>query len=217
MRTRRVWIEIVAIACAVTCACIVLGLAARLKSESARHRAIVQRVTRPADGMWVPNLTLPTIRSDSVRIGGWAIHRPQVLFFFTTTCPYCRSSIPAAAVLDSVARTMGVEMVGVSLDEPALTSTYVSEHGISFKVGLMNAPGDKLAYRAFDVPLFLILSDSGRAIRARVGVVENGIVLDSLLVSLRRVAQNHLTWAGEVPSARGVTLRQDTLSQKEAR
>ncbi len=49
----------------------------------------------PYVGMYVPAVTLPSVTGDSVLLGGPSVGHVQILFVFTTTCQYCKASLPA--------------------------------------------------------------------------------------------------------------------------
>lgn len=82
----------------------VLALGVQNRSLKERQRAIVRRFTQPHPGMLVPAFTTTTMAGDTITIGANVDDGRQVLYFFTTTCTYCRSTWGA---VDSLDRAVG--------------------------------------------------------------------------------------------------------------
>ncbi|MDP9348514.1 MAG: TlpA family protein disulfide reductase [Gemmatimonadota bacterium] len=163
-------------------------LALRVRDQNERYARLYDRATRPYAGMWVPTFRAATLAGDSVTIGETPEGRRQVLFFFTTICPYCKSSLPAwkelAATLDTLT-TPKVEVYGVSLDSVDVTREYAVEHELPYPV--LFFPEEKLSriYRAGTVPLTAVLDEQGRMVHARLGEISERASIDSVVAMVK--------------------------------
>jgi peroxiredoxin len=91
----------------------------------------------------------------------------QVIFVFTTRCPFCKETLPLWEKIASEAkRVKDVALIGICLDEEAATKAYVEEHGLDFPV-FLPVSKDSLVQRnkLHGVPQTII--------RARGGLVQN--------------------------------------------
>ncbi len=118
-------------------AVLVVVLALKVRELNERYARLYERIRYPYAGMWVPTFRAATLAGDSVTIGETPEGRRQVLFFFTTTCPYCKSTLPAwkelTATLDTLSAPQ-VEVYGVSLDSVGATREYAVEHELPYPV-----------------------------------------------------------------------------------
>lgn len=97
---------------------------------------------------------------------------PVVIVFFTTTCPYCKMTLPIWGQLFSRLEPDGIQLVGVSLHPIELTRQYVRQNNIAWPVWVLSDPTDAtLKVRA--VPLTIVASQ-GRVVGAW-----SGALLDS--------------------------------------
>ena len=143
-----------------------------------------QRAGLPHRGYFVPTFLARTAGGDSLQIGATsgARHR-QLVFVLTTTCPYCRQTLPIwTRLADSVRHLEGwaVDVVGISLDSSEATKRYAEAQGVAFP--LVTFPSRKLKqlYRARAVPQTLVLDEEGRVLYARIGLLEPAATLDSV-------------------------------------
>ncbi|HEX2095480.1 MAG TPA: TlpA disulfide reductase family protein [Longimicrobiaceae bacterium] len=169
-------------------AALVVVLSLKVRDLNERYSQVFERATRPYPGMFVPTFQATTLTGEPVTVGRSEGEGRQVLFFFTTTCPYCKSSLPAwreiTARLDTV-RSLPVRVYGVSLDSTAVTRRYVQENRLPFPV--LELPERKLAaiYRAQAVPLTVVLDAEGRMIHSRLGEITERAAIDSVLAMVR--------------------------------
>ncbi len=173
----------VALAAAVV---LVVLLALQQRSLSERYATLRERTLSLHTGLYVPTFQTRTLQGDSVTIGATEPAAKQVLFFFTTTCPYCRASLPAWNRVASRIREKGDATVyGVALDSLHLVHQYVREHDLRFPVVLL--PERKLAriYRITGVPLTAVLDNEGRVVYSRAGEFAVQQAIDSLLASVQ--------------------------------
>lgn len=146
--------------------------------------------TTPLRGMWMPAFQAATLEGQPTTIGevpGDSVGR-QVLLMYTTTCPYCLSSIPAWKQLKAAADTMTsvrAAVYGVSLDSVSVTRDYITKHQLPYPT--VRFPNEKLAgmYRAGTVPVTLVLDEQGRTIYSRVGELKEPAAIDSVMQAIR--------------------------------
>jgi peroxiredoxin len=147
-----------------------------------------QARTEPMRGMWMPAFQAPTIEGQPATIGEVPGEGRQVLLMYTTTCPYCLSSIPAWKQIKAAADTMTsvrAAVYGVSLDSVDVTRQYIAKHALPYQT--VRFPDEKVAgmYRAGTVPITLVLDERGRAIYSRTGELKSPAAIDSVMQAIR--------------------------------
>lgn len=89
----------------------------------------------------------------------------QLLFVFTTTCPFCKKNLDNWKKLSEVAKEKNIAVVGIALDVPDSTAKYMSANKIDFDVLF---PADvntyRQKYKLLGVPK-TILRDSAGVVR----------------------------------------------------
>ena len=166
--------------------------------------------TTPMRGMWMPAFQASTLDGQPATIGEVRGEGRQVLLMYTTTCPFCLSSIPAWKQIKAVTDTMSsvrTAVYGVSLDSVNVTQQYIARHRLPYPT--VRFPDDKVAgmYRAGTVPVTLVLDERGRAIYSRTGELKDPAAIDSVLQAIRwRPAPPDSTQAAPQP-AQGQTRR----------
>lgn len=157
--------------------------------EKARYD-LRQARTEPIRGQYFPAFTAATLDGRQTTIGELPAPGKQVLLMYTTTCPYCLSSIPAwkqlTAAVDTM-RSVRATVYGVSLDSLDVTRQYVARHQLPYPT--FRFPTEKLQriYRAGTVPLTLVLDEQGRAVYSRVGELRSQAAIDTVLQAIRWV------------------------------
>jgi peroxiredoxin len=146
---------------------------------------LFERATRPYAGMVVPIVPAVSLQGDTVSLGAPALSERQVLFFFTTTCPFCRSAMPVWRSLARQATANSrARVYGVALDSADTLAAYVANAGLEFPVVRRSDPRFLHVYRSKAVPLTMVVNDSGRVLYARFGVLDSLTHFDSLLAIL---------------------------------
>lgn len=159
-----------------------------LRSELA---ILYQRVSEPYPGMWVPDVAARTLDGAPVALGAPS-DAPQVLYFFSPTCPYCRQSVPMVkrlaqtlasdaprarmyAVADAGARKTGVEAI----------AGHVRDQGFAFPAVALSDRRALGLFRANAVPLVVVIDPGGRVRHAHVGVLSDEGDLEDILNAVR--------------------------------
>lgn len=169
-------------------AALVVVLSLKVRDLNDRYAKLFERATRPYAGMFVPTFRTSTLDGAPVTVGEAPPSGRQVLFVYTTTCPYCKTTLPAwreiAAALDTV-RSIPVAVYGISLDSAEVTRRYAAENRLPFPT--VRFPEDKLTaiYRAGTVPLTVVLDERGRMIHSRLGELKGRPAIDSVLAMVR--------------------------------
>lgn len=198
---RRNWtIGLALVGCTAVSALVVL-LAKRVVDLSEAYSELKARNSLPYPGYIVPTIQARTLSGDSIEVGRLpAVGGRQVVFVFTTSCPYCRATLPVwDLVFDSLARqpSNGVNVVGMSLDSTTLTSTYAAEHRIRYPIAFFPDWKAPRLFRAQMVPQTLVLSHLGEVLYAHVGQLDRGPGLDSLFRSLTLTVRPAQTARGQ--------------------
>lgn len=165
---------------------VVLALQQRsLKREIAECRTRMRTLHR---GAFVPAVRVPTIEGDTVILGQSPSGAPQLLLVLTTTCPYCKASLPHWQKLAPEAQDLGAQVFAVSLDAAAATDAYRDEHQLDLPFVILERWKDKVLYRAWSVPQTAVLDADGRVVHVTLGVFDRPQARDSVLAALRTLA-----------------------------
>ena len=165
---------------------LVVTLAVQKRSLIVQYEELQQRERLPYEGLWVPTFETTTLEGERVVVGRGEDGVRQVLLLFDTTCPFCRTSLPACENLSDRLAGVGepiVHVFGISLDPDAETRQYADEHGLTFPV--LRFPEQKLRYlyRANGMPQVIVLDHEGQVIHTRPGELEEGAALDSVFAA----------------------------------
>ncbi|MEO8451308.1 MAG: TlpA disulfide reductase family protein [Gemmatimonadota bacterium] len=183
-----------------------VALGTRVIGINKAYAELKHRASEPHQGYAVPAFVARTLGGDTLTVGesGDPSVR-QVLFVLTTTCPYCKATLPVwAALADSLQRGFRhVRVMALSLDSLGKTAAYAAEHRIRYPVATF--PTDKLRrlYRAGSVPQTVVLNAMGEVLYAHVGKLTAGPALDSIYQAVARRIPAVSAAAGALPAARG--------------
>ncbi|WP_185816726.1 TlpA disulfide reductase family protein [Xanthomonas sp. SS] len=173
---------------ALLAACALLAVLAwqnrQLREE---RRWFVTRTTEPYLGMYVPKIAATALDGSALTLGVPAADT-QVLFFFTTTCPYCKRSAPTVVQAAQRLAEQGgrVQVLGVCQCSPDQARRYAIEHRFPFPVTTLTDRRALMLFRARNVPSMLALDRDGRVRYARVGVFDTTERVQDLVAAVRR-------------------------------
>jgi peroxiredoxin len=88
----------------------------------------------------------------------------QLIFVFTTRCPFCKETLPLWEKIASQTKSVkDVALIGICLDEEAATKAYVEQHGLGFPV-FLSVSKESLVQRnkLHGVPETIIRAKDGR-------------------------------------------------------
>jgi peroxiredoxin len=161
---------------------VVAGLVRRLGEYRRDFAQVRRQLTLPHAGGYLPALRLASTAGDSVLVGDPAPGRRQLLLVFTTTCPFCRATLPVwDSLVDSLHRSLApIDIVGVSLDSVAPARDYAGKHALPFPVAIMTEVRSRFLFRAAAVPQTVVVGAGGRVRYATTGRLTGGPVLDSV-------------------------------------
>lgn len=132
---------------------LVAVLARQKTAQEERYATLRENTSLPRRGVFVPTFVAQTIEGDSITIGERPDSGKQVLFLFTTTCPYCKASLPAIReIADAAAAAPDVGMVGIVLDSLDHAIAYAHANALSFPIIEFPARKLRYLYRARSVP-----------------------------------------------------------------
>lgn len=91
------------------------------------------------------------------------ISRRQLIFVFTTRCPFCKETLPMwQSFADTLTHKTSIAVFGISLDPLQETQTYLDQQGIAFPVFI---PSDKESFsnknKLHSVPQTIIRNSDG--------------------------------------------------------
>lgn len=133
-------------------------------------------------GMVLPEL--PVLLDDNAVPLGSLVPNGGVIAFVTTTCEYCRASLPMFSRLDEETSVLGLPFYAISLHDPERTRAFVSTHKIAWPVLAVVNPGASLD--VIDaIPLTVVVSASGVLAH-----VEYGLITETTLNRILAASQS---------------------------
>lgn len=92
--------------------------------------------TRLQNGNRFPDLSIPTVGGGQMALprdlqGSYAV----ILFYRGAWCPYCKAQLAAFARAHASLRSIGVEVVALSVDDEAVSTALVDRMRLNFRVG----------------------------------------------------------------------------------
>jgi peroxiredoxin len=190
---RRNWIVVLAVAGCIVASSLVVFLSKRVVDLNRAYFEFKTLSSQPHVGYVVPTMHVGALNGDSLVVGELAdTMARQIVYVFTTTCPYCRATLPIwGLVFDSLARlpSSNVQVVAMSLDSTNATSAYAAKHQLRYPIALFPDWKSPRFFRAHAVPQTLVLSHFGVVLYSHVGLLEKGPGLDSLFQSLTVAAR----------------------------
>lgn len=199
----------VVLATALVAALVLVIVLARQNADLVRRVALLERrAFEPYPGLQVPTVTATTLDGTALTLGEREDGARQLLLVFTTTCPYCKASLPSwrqiAAAADTLTQPRPL-VAGIVLDSGD-AAAYGRAHSLQFPIARFPSRKVQSMYRVRSVPAVVLLDGAGQVIYARTGVLESRVAVDSVLAALR--------WTqpgvdGAAPPPRGVR-RADT-------
>ena len=159
-------------------------LGAQNRSLERRYFKLAEQARLPYPGLTVPAFDAATLAGDSVRIGESREGSAQILFFFTSTCPHCKATLPAWNRIASEAGRQGeVAIYGIQLDSAQSGLEYAEAHGLGFPLVTLPDPRIRQWYRVRLVPTTVVLDRTGLVIYARGGEITAQETIDSVLAA----------------------------------
>ena len=175
---------------------LIIGLAAEnrdLKAQLAQERA------SPLADSLAPGDAIPAVAVSA--LDGSAMPLPEMLehggvvVYLTTTCPYCRQTLPTWDGLAERYEQLGVPFVGVSLHDAESTRAYVTETGIDWPMGVLDA-ASSVDPKVRKVPFTVLVGSQGVVDRVWLGplVEEDVEILQAALEG--ELADSHRVFPG---------------------
>ena len=176
-------ITTIALAAAVTLVAI-LGIQNR--SLKRRYGRLLERSAAPYRGLAVPAFDAVTPVGDTVTIGSAKDGEKQLLFFFSSTCPMSRNTLPAWNEIASEAEKRDpVSVYGIQLDTMNLELQDAGFDHLNFPV--LRFPDSRLqqCYGVRGVPVTVLLNYDGRVLYSKLGEIAERPIIDSVLATIR--------------------------------
>lgn len=163
--------SVVGLSCATV---LVVLLASKLRGAREDYRSLRERDHFLARGMYVPRLDLELIGGGKAVIGAPMTGTRQILFLYNTTCDFCAANLPTWQALARRARSLQVEVFGLSLDSASVTQGFITGHGLAFPSALLTDRRSVGLLRASSVPQTLVVDSDGRILYSQPGLLTDG-------------------------------------------
>jgi peroxiredoxin len=179
----------------------------QLRLNFLEHR---RQDTHTNRGDYVPTFSASTTNGDSVVIGKLNdTTARQVIFIMTSTCPYCRKTIPswrriALRLSSNPARRIKV----LALTPDSLNNAKWFGDSEKFPFPLVVFPNRKLVQlsRATVVPQTIVLNSDGRVLYSKTGLIASKLLEDSVVSEALR----------QIPSAKAAAKPAKSISRNGA-
>ncbi len=154
----------------------------RLSEQIVEHRRNDMHLRR---GEYFPTFA-GTAVDGSRRIVGESAHPGdrQVIFLLTSTCPYCKRTLPTwktlAGRLDS-ASYPNARVFALTTDSVQIATSFAKSHELGFPVIPFTQPKQARLAHAFTVPQTLVVNHAGLVLFSRIGVMDTRVAMDSVL------------------------------------
>jgi len=167
-------------------ATLVVVLSQRLTRLTHAYQVLQRRASTLTTGEVVPTFQAVTLTGDTLTVGERLDGGKQVLLLLTTTCPFCRATLPVWAQLaDSIRQVRpDVEVIAVSLDSLDATRRYAEEQGLAMPVVTVPTRNLVRLLRAGRVPQTVVVNHEGRVLYGWTGLLSADAVLDSILIAV---------------------------------
>lgn len=148
-----------------------------LAAENRELKATIAELQQgpPADGLQVgeslSDVALESLEGSTGSLAGLA---PEggVVVFLTTTCPYCKQTLPTWSDLAARYAERGVPFAGVSFHDRADTAAYAEAESIPFPLWVLSDFEEAPAVRVPSVPFTALVGPDGRVLRAWLGPID---------------------------------------------
>jgi peroxiredoxin len=120
-----------------------------------------RKKTLLAAGAHAPPFRLASLSGDTQSLEDILGRGPVLLAFFKVSCPVCKLSAP---YLHRLSRNPGVQVIGISQDDPSVTRDFLERLGVEFPVLLDPAREGYPASNAFgisSVPSMFLIEPGG--------------------------------------------------------
>jgi hypothetical protein len=189
------WLSTAVVLLAAVCVAYVIFSLAKenreLKAQLREYQASPLEVSMKA-GEPVPEVDMIDLEGNRATLRS-LVEQGGVMAFLTTTCPYCRETLPDWKALAGAYTERGVPFFFVSLHDGALTATYAQDQGIEWPMWVTADPYAVSELRVDSVP-FTVLVEPGAIVRE----VRLGPLTNSDIGRLEEALDGVLSTAGEV-------------------
>lgn len=151
------------------------------------EKAATPETAIPAAGLARLQATaLPDTSGRSMPLAAWK-GKVLVVNFWATWCPPCRKEMPAFSRISDKFSAKGVQFVGIGIDSPSAIKEFALQTPVSYPLLIGGSEGLELARQLGNataaLPYTLVVSRDGRAVLARLGMIEEG-ELEAVLAPL---------------------------------
>lgn len=136
------------------------------RSGEAPREALSPPVERPmralAVGDALPIVPIFSLSGERLKLRAPAGSRPVLMFVFSPTCSVCSDTLPLWMELYEEAKAQSIEVLGLSVLDPARTAAYIRQRLVPWRVYCLAGKDAFDALGIQKVPLTLLLEPTGK-------------------------------------------------------
>jgi len=160
-----------------------LLLAFQSRELEERYSEARERLATPYPGGWLPTMETLSVEGRSVSIG-LLESETRILAFLRADCEFSLASLPAWKELSArFGPAGGNPVVGLAFGDKDDVMNFVLEHQVPFPIIALDHPRWASVLRVGYVPQTVVITEEGRVVRSRSGLLEEGPPVDSLFWS----------------------------------
>jgi peroxiredoxin len=171
-----------------TCAGMLLWIGVRhrqLRLDLSNHRSDAARIQR---GDFVPAFEGVSTAGERIQIAPGNARQVQIVYLLTSSCPYCRATLPLWSELARVVRSdsslSDVRVIGLTSDSAHVAQAFADSAALPFP--LVQFPELRLLalFKGQVVPQTAVLRGDGRVLYVRHQAITDRRAIDSVLVAI---------------------------------
>ncbi|MBI4708020.1 MAG: TlpA family protein disulfide reductase [Candidatus Omnitrophica bacterium] len=142
-----------------------LSVSCKEKKEISSPEQGVKEEKLEADKDFAFDFTLQNLNGESFTLSNYRNKNPVILFFWTTTCPFCRPELKNLNDLLPSLKKRGWEVFAIAVGEPQYrVHNFMQRNAYLLTILLDEDASVADGYRLLGVPTFVVINKEGRVV-----------------------------------------------------